>query len=66
MTGSLLAQSAYDRQNTGPIGLLIVVLIGVATVLLIVNMNKRIKRLPPSFPDQESGPEQEPAPDDKL
>ena len=41
-----------DAQYTGPIGLLIVVLIGVATVLLIVNMNKRIKRLPPTFPEQ--------------
>jgi hypothetical protein len=36
---------------TGPIGLLIVVLIGIATVLLIVNMNKRIKRLPSAFPE---------------
>jgi len=41
-----------ETQYTGPIGLLIVVLIGVATVLLIVNMNKRIKRLPPTFPDE--------------
>lgn len=50
MTGLLLA--VEDAQYTGPIGLLIVVLIGIATVLLILNMNKRIKRLPPSFPDQ--------------
>ena len=43
-----------DAQYTGPIGLLIVVLIGVATVLLVLNMNKRIKRLPPDFPDQDA------------
>lgn len=50
MSGLLLA--VEDNQYTGPIGLLIVVLIGIATVLLIVNMNKRIKRLPRRFPDQ--------------
>jgi hypothetical protein len=35
----------------GPLGLLIIVLLGVATVLLIRNMNSRLKRLPESFPD---------------
>ena len=53
----LLAQT--EERFTGPIGLLIVVLIGVSTVLLIVNMNKRIKRLPRDFPD-DGGPEQDP------
>jgi hypothetical protein len=44
----------------GPIGLLIVVLLGVATVLLIRNMDKRVKRLPREFPDagrRDSGPD---------
>lgn len=45
----VLAQTA--ERFTGPIGLLIVVLIGVATILLIINMNKRIKRLPKDFPE---------------
>lgn len=35
----------------GPLGLLIVLLLGVATVLLIRNMDKRVKRLPREFPD---------------
>jgi hypothetical protein len=35
----------------GPVGLLIIVLLAVATVLLIRNMNTRLKRLPESFPD---------------
>ncbi len=39
----------------GPLGLLIVILLGVATVLLIRNMDKRVKRLPKQFP--EAGPE---------
>ncbi|HYN97406.1 MAG TPA: hypothetical protein VES42_26500 [Pilimelia sp.] len=34
----------------GPLGLLIVVLLGIATVLLIRNMNARLRRLPDRFP----------------
>jgi hypothetical protein len=33
----------------GPMGLLIIVLLSIATVLLIRNMNKRLRRLPDSF-----------------
>jgi ABC-type Fe3+ transport system permease subunit len=33
----------------GPVGLLIIVVLVIATVFLIRNMSKRIKRLPPSF-----------------
>ncbi|GAA0488453.1 hypothetical protein Ade02nite_72290 [Paractinoplanes deccanensis] len=35
----------------GPMGLFIIVLLSIATVLLIRNMNKRVRRLPDSFPD---------------
>ena len=35
----------------GPMGLLVIVLMCIATVLLIRNMNKRLRRLPDSFPD---------------
>jgi hypothetical protein len=35
----------------GPMGLFIIVLLSIATVLLIRNMNKRLRRLPDSFPD---------------
>jgi hypothetical protein len=34
----------------GPMGLFIIVLLSIATVLLIRNMNKRLRRLPDSFP----------------
>jgi hypothetical protein len=37
----------------GPLGLLIIVLLSIATVLLIRNMNARLKRLPERFPDQD-------------
>ena len=52
MTGSLaLPLLAADAERTaGPFGLLLVLLIGVATVLLIRNMDKRVKRLPRDFP----------------
>ncbi|MCU7725409.1 hypothetical protein ODJ79_16910 [Actinoplanes sp. KI2] len=34
-------------------GLFVIVLMSIATVLLIRNMNKRLRRLPDSFPDEE-------------
>jgi len=37
----------------GPMGLFVIVLMSIATVLLIRNMNKRLRRLPDSFPDEE-------------
>ena len=37
----------------GPMGLLIIVVLGAITVLLIRNMSKRIKRLPESFDQQD-------------
>jgi hypothetical protein len=36
----------------GPMGLLIIVLLGIATFLLIRNMNKHLRRIPERFPDQ--------------
>ena len=51
--------------SAGPIGLVLVLLIAVATVLLIRNMDRRMKRLPrefgpppgspPSAPEQRTG-----------
>ena len=35
----------------GPMGAFIITLLAIATVLLIRNMNKRLRRLPDSFPD---------------
>ncbi|GIF75532.1 hypothetical protein [Asanoa siamensis] len=37
----------------GPMGLLLIILLGTATVLLIRNMNGRLKRLPERFPAQD-------------
>lgn len=53
----ILAQNNFgdtrDGAPAGPMGLFIIVLLAIATVLLIRNMNKRIRRLPESFPGQE-------------
>ena len=42
----------------GPMGLFVIVLMCVATVLLIRNMNKRLRRLPDSFQDSETAQRQ--------
>ena len=42
--------------SAGPLGLLVILLIGVATVLLIRNMNGRLRRLPREFPDPDLAP----------
>jgi hypothetical protein len=56
-----LAQNIFGDTRSGslagPLGLLIIVLLIVATVLLIRNMNKRLRRLPESFPDQDRRPD---------
>lgn len=41
------------RVGAGPFGLLIVLLMGIATVFLIRNMSGRLKRLPKDFPPEE-------------
>jgi hypothetical protein len=38
----------------GPMGLFIIVLMCIAVVMLIRNMNKRVRRLPDSFPDTDA------------
>lgn len=55
-----LAQNTFGDTRSGslagPLGLLIIVLLIVATVLLIRNMNKRLRRLPDRFPGRDEHP----------
>ena len=44
--------AAAPSGTAGPLGLLIVLLIGVTLVLLIRNMNGRLRKLPPSFDEK--------------
>ena len=48
--------AAAPSGTAGPLALLLVLLVGVATVLLIRNMSARLRRLPPSFDDPETQP----------
>jgi hypothetical protein len=58
MVDSLLAVNNFGDTRSGglagPAGLFVIVLMCIATVLLIRNMNKRLRRLPDSFPDAEA------------
>ena len=53
---------ALSNATAGPLGLLVVLLIGVSLVLLIRNMNARLRNLPPSFdpPDAPADEERDP------
>jgi hypothetical protein len=61
----LLAQNNFGDTRSGslagPTGLLIILLLVIGTVLLIRNMNARLRRLPDRFPQQTTD---EPAPGD--
>ena len=50
----------------GPIGLVIILLLAIGTILLIRNMNARLRRLPSSFDPPKPEAEQAPAPEDKT
>lgn len=52
----ILAQNNFGDTRTGglagPMGLFLLLLMAIATVFLIRNMNARLRRLPERFPDQ--------------
>jgi hypothetical protein len=57
--GVLAANNFGDTRSgslAGPLGLLIIVLLSVGTVLLIRNMNARLRRLPDRFPSADPPP----------
>ncbi|BCJ58502.1 hypothetical protein [Micromonospora endophytica] len=57
----VLAQNNFGDTRTGglagPMGLFLILVLGTATVLLIRNMNARLRRLPDRFPTEESAAE---------
>ena len=63
MTADVLAV-ASEKVSAGPLGLLVVVLMMGATVLLVRNMNDRLRRLPREFPPPRELPADGARPDD--
>ena len=61
LAGTALLAVEESRVSAGPLGLLVVVLMVIATIFLIRNMNSRLKRLPREFPPPPPKPE-DPAP----
>ena len=52
--------AAAPSGSAGPLGLLVVLLIAVSLVVLIRNMNGRLRRLPPTFEPPADEPERDP------
>lgn len=57
LAGQPLARNEFGDTESGglagPLGLVVIVLLAIATVLLIRNMNRRLRRLPGQFPRQQ-------------
>ncbi|MBM0238289.1 hypothetical protein JNW88_16040 [Micromonospora sp. ATA32] len=55
-TAQVLAENNFGDTRTGglagPMGLFLILLLATATILLIRNMNARLRRLPDRFPEQ--------------
>jgi hypothetical protein len=50
LTGPLAAPLAGpESDKAGPLGLLVILLLGVATILLVRSMNRHLRKVPPSF-----------------
>ena len=59
---TLAAEPDPAATGGGPLGLLIIAILGIATVLLIRNMRTRLKKLPPSFDPPADDSDREPPP----
>ncbi|MEV8511272.1 hypothetical protein [Dactylosporangium sp. NPDC051484] len=55
----ILAENNFGDTRSGglagPMGLFIIVILGIVTIFLIRNMTARIRRLPAEFPDPDAG-----------
>jgi hypothetical protein len=60
----VLAQVQEEDIGGGPFGLVIILVLLIATFLLVRNMSGRIKRLPREFPEQEPTEAESPDPRD--
>ena len=58
LAGAALLAAEGGSISAGPLGLLVVLLMVIATVLLIRNMNGRLRRLPREFPEEPQPPDE--------
>ncbi len=62
----VLAENNFGDTRTGglagPMGLFLILLLATATILLIRNMNARLRRLPDRFPVESADGEPDPGP----
>lgn len=61
LAAPILAQSDSAKLGAGAVSIVVLLLMGVATALLVYNMNGRLKRLPSSFPEPRCTDDAEPA-----
>jgi hypothetical protein len=64
---ALAAPSGSEAGKAGPLGLLVILLLGLATFFLVRSMNRHLRKVPPSFdhptePDKQRDPGEPPPP----
>jgi len=55
--------AAAEPAQAGPLGLFVILLLGLATYFLIRSMNRHLRKVPPSF-DPPAEPDKHPDPDE--
>ena len=66
LAAPLLAQSDSAKLGAGAVSLVVLLLMGVATALLVWNMNGRLKRLPTSVATPDDIPDADDAPEPPM
>jgi hypothetical protein len=59
---ALAAQTGPEAGKAGPLGLLVILLLGLATFFLVRSMNRHLRKVPQSF-DRPEDPDPDPDPD---
>jgi hypothetical protein len=60
------AVAGPESAKAGPLGLLVILLLGVATYLLIRSMNRHLRKVPLSFDPPPGGPDERRGPDERC
>jgi hypothetical protein len=63
VTYATSVSAAAEPAQAGPLGLFVILLLGLATYFLIRSMNRHLRRVPPTF-DPPAEPDKDPDPDE--